>query len=85
MYVLVVHIISEASQKKNHKAIMDLCSTYADNVQNVKRLLLDIIKLILLCQDVYTKQQLSRDARKPVIESSDQARHKPACTVTESG
>ena len=28
---------------------------------------------------------MSRDARNPVFGSSDQLRHKPACTVAEAG
>ena len=41
-----------------------------------------------LCHDVYKMAlymylYLSRDARKPVIGVSDQARHKPACSSTE--
>ena len=31
----------------------------------------------------YTKDHMSRDARKPVFGVSDQVRHKPACTVSE--
>ena len=30
-------------------------------------------------------QVMSRNARKPVFGCSDQAGHKPACTVTEAG
>ena len=32
-----------------------------------------------------TPHHLSRDARKPDFEGSDQVRHKPTCTVSEKG
>ena len=35
--------------------------------------------------ELVPKEQMSREARKPVYECFDQGRHKPGCTATADG
>ena len=43
------------------------------------------LSLLLDFMIIISKDQMNRDARKPVFGVSDQVRHKPVCAAAEDG